>query len=291
MLFRPLSDLPFSCEVGATWDSTTPDFTGPIVDGDDHELVDKFHELHGAFAREMGIVAGFAHLHPWSRKREELLEGSTYNSDIVWVDVAVNPETLFAEHFDRSCVKNINKAKREGVEVSVESSDEAIEEFFRIYTGTMQRNQAHGRYAFSLSFFREIRDNLPQNARFTFARHGGKMVAATLYMHDDDNVYSYLGGADAEFNSLRPTNLVIWETIQWAHATGKKRLILGAGLRPDDGIYRFKATFSPLRQPFYVHKRVYRPEDFAALDRRCREHHSMGGESVEYFPSYRYAPE
>jgi lipid II:glycine glycyltransferase (peptidoglycan interpeptide bridge formation enzyme) len=247
-----------------------------------------FHDLHGDFARQQGIIAEFAHVHPWSDSRHLLREGCAYNRDIVWVDVAQSPETLFRNHFEHSARKNINKAQREGVKIFTDCGDDALHEFFRIYSGTMRRNQALDRYAFSLQFFRRIRDSLTENARFVFARYGGRIVAATLYMYDDDDVFSFLGGADAEFNSVRPTNLVVWDTIQWAHATGRKRLILGAGFRPNDGIFQFKATFSPLRQPFYVYKRIHRQEDFARLDRRSREYNGIGDEHVDYFPSYRY---
>src|ERR1700678_2912708 len=30
MFLRPVSDLPFKADVGGRWDSTTPDFTGPL---------------------------------------------------------------------------------------------------------------------------------------------------------------------------------------------------------------------------------------------------------------------
>jgi serine/alanine adding enzyme len=291
MLLRPVSDLPFHPNVEGVWDSTTPDYTGPLVQGSDRDLMNRFPELHGAFAREQGIIAEFAHVHPWSAGRDLLDEGCTYNRDIIWVDVTQSSETLFRDHFEHSCRKNINKAQREGVMILAESDDCALEEFSRIYSATMRRNQALGRYSFSLDFFKRIRDDLPENAKFVFAQHSGRMVAATLYLYDDNDVFSFLGGADAEFNSLRPTNLVVWDTIQWAHQTGKKRLILGAGFRPNDGIYQFKATFSPHRQPFYVYKRIHRADDFALLDKHCREYNCIGDKSVDYFPSYRYVAE
>jgi len=288
MLLRPVSDLPFVAEVEGQWDSTTPDFTGPLVQGSDSNLMARFRDCHSAFTRSQGIIAEFAHLHPWSDGLNMLREDCTYNRDIIWIDVAESPDILFRDHFEHSCRKNINKAQREGVSIFTEASDDALQEFYRIYSGTMQRNQALEKYSFPLEFFKQIRDDFPENARFVFAEHGGKIIAATLYMYDDKDVFSFLGGADSEFNHLRPTNMVVWNTVIWAHSTGRKRLVLGAGFRPNDGIFQFKATFSSLRQPFYVYKQVHRQKDYTLLEQRCREYNNMGDVNVDYFPSYRY---
>jgi len=284
---RPVGDLPFAAGVGGQWDSTTPDFTGPVVQGADHDLMAGFRERHGAFMRDQGVIAEFAHLHPWEQGRDLLGADCAFNRDIVWIDVTQDPEVLFRDHVKASCRRNINKAQREGVKIVIGADDLRLDEFYRIYCGTMRRNQALDNYYFSLDFFRRIRDDLPDNARFVFAEHEGRVVAEFLYMHDDDNVFLFLGGADAEFGHLRPTNMVVWDTVLWAHQAGKKRLILGAGYRPDDGIYQFKSSFSPLRQAFYIYKRIHRGEDYAILDQRCRELNGMGDEKIEYFPSYR----
>ena len=120
------------------------------------------------------------------------------------------------------------------------------------------------------------------------AEYKDRIVAATLYLHDDENVFSFLGGADPEFQMTRPTNLVIWDTIRWAHSTGKKRFILGGGYKENDGIFRFKSTFSKHRQPFQVYKKVHRPEEYRLLEQMCREQNGLMNEPIEYFPAYRF---
>jgi hypothetical protein len=287
MLLRALDTLPFANRTTARWDAATPDYTGPLPTGTDPHLAEHFPGLRRSLYRRERIVAEFAHLHPWSGAAALLGEGCTYNRDIVYVDVTLPPEQLYREHFEHACRKNIQKGQREGVRIFTESSDEHLGEFFRIYTGTMQRNQALDRYAFSLDYFKALREELPRNARFVFAEHAGALIAATLYLHDDENAYSFLGGADAEFNHLRPTNLVIWETIQWAHGSGKKRLVLGGGYGPSDGIFRFKATFSKLLQPFYIYRSIHLPAEYAQLERSFLDYTGLKDEDVDYFPSYR----
>jgi hypothetical protein len=288
MLLRPLTDLPFEINATGKWDVTTPEYTGPLFHGDIGESPETLRGVRRELMRREGIVAEFAHLYPWSNGPELLGEGTTYNRDIIWVDVTLPPDQIVQKSLEHACRRNIKKAQGEGVTVFASASNEHIREHFRIYSATMRRNNALDSYAFSLEYFLAFRDQLPNNARFVFAEYRGQIVASFLYVYDQENVYYFLGGADAEFSHVRPSNLMIWEMIRWAHDSGKKRLILGGGYAPDDGIFRFKSGFSKLRQPFFIYKQVHLEQDYAKLDARSREFNSVRNEDVSYFPSYRY---
>src|SRR5262249_37623077 len=145
-------------------------------------------------------------------------------------------------------------------------------------------HQALPRYYFPHSYFCALRDELPHNTRFVFAEHRNQIIASTLYLHDDTDVFSFLGGAESAFQHLRPSNAVIWDTIQWARAAGKKRLILGGGYKPSDGVFRFKTTFSRLRRAFYLYRRVHFEQDYARLEHQCREYYRVAELPQSYFP-------
>jgi hypothetical protein len=290
LTLRALAELPFRVETLAKWDSATPDFTGPLLFGDDSEIASVFLKQRDARFHNEGIVAEFAHVHPWSQAQQMLGAGCIYNRDLVWVDVTLDPEELWRNHFDHSCRKNIKRAEKEGVRVFTASEDAHLREFYRIYRLTMEKNNALPGYYFSLEFCRAFQDELPDNARFVMAEYNGHIVAGTLYLHDQNDVFAFLGGADPDFQHVRPTNAVVWETIRWAHRAGKQRLILGGGYRPDDGIFRFKATFSRLRQPFYIYKQIHLRPEYEQFELRCRQHHGLNGEPIGYFPAYRYVP-
>jgi lipid II:glycine glycyltransferase (peptidoglycan interpeptide bridge formation enzyme) len=253
--------------------------------------VNAFPSLCHSLFRSEGIVAEFAHLHPWSSAREALDPNAcVYDRDIIWLDLTLSPDDLWRNQFQHCCRKNIARATREGVRVFTGSSDAHIHEFVRIYSDTMQYRQALPRYFFSHAFFCALRDELHENSRFVFAEYRNQIIAATLYLYDDTHVFSFLGGADTAFQMVRPTNAVIWNTIQWAREAGKKRLILGGGYQPDDGIFRFKATFSRLRKAFHVYRRVLLEQDYALLERQCREYYRLRTLVDGYFPSYRQTP-
>jgi hypothetical protein len=289
MFFRSLSDLAFRAEVEGQWDTTTPEFTGPMMFGDDPSLAEAFPVFRDKALRRQLVVAEFAHLNPWRWSAALLPEGIEYNREIVWVDTTMTAEELWTTHLAHSCRKNINTARAKGVTIFEGTTDEHLLAFHQIYEATMKRSNALPSYHFPLEFFRAFRDELPENSRFMMAEWSGHIVAATLYLHDGEDVFSFLGGADLEFQHIRPTNLVIWETILWAHQAGKKRLVLGGGYKPDDGIFRFKSTFSRLRKPFYVYKKVHLERDYDLLEDHGRKHLAMNGEPITFFPSYRHA--
>jgi hypothetical protein len=290
LLLRPLSELSFAGGTDGIWDATTPEFTGPMAFGVEPVLAENFSSSRDKAFRKEGIIAEFAHLQPWKEAATRLFGVNECNREIVWVDSKTSPGELWRTHLAYSCQKNIRTAQRNGVKVFEGTTDEHIREFYRIYLSTMLRNNASPSYLYSLEYFQAFREEMPNHCRFAIAEYGGRIVAGTLYLHDDSDVYSYLGGADADFQHVRPTNMIVWETILWAHSAGKERLVLGGGYKANDGIFRFKSTFSRLRKSFHVYKKIHQERDYSLLEQRCREYYALNGKTIQYFPSYRYAP-
>jgi serine/alanine adding enzyme len=289
---RPVTGLEFADDCDQRSDALTPEFTGVIILRSDPSISRiEFQDALGRTLREQGIVASFMHLNPWS-EGNELLDPAhvRYNRDIVWVDVSLGPERLWAEHFTHACRKNIKRAEREGIRIFEADSIDHIREFHRIYIDTMIRANASSQYHFPLEYFLRLFGEMRDHARFTMAERNGQIIGAILYTHDDDNIYSYLGGADAEFQQMRPTNAMVYDTIRWGAAHGKKRLILGGGYRPDDGIFRFKSSFSANVARFSTYREIHLPEAYHALEVQWCQHYHREQLQTEYFPSYRSIP-
>ena len=291
LLLRSTNGLPFAGP-NDKWDSTTPDFTGPVLMGTDDRIVEAFPGQRNDLFQSEKIVAEFAHLHPWSSARAVLdPQGLVYNRDIVWVDLTLDSEELWRKQLRYGTRKQIATSVRSGVRVYASSADDHLHEFQRIYEGTMRRNHAHHSYYFPFDFFRAFREEMPENARFVFAEYKDQIVAAVLNLYDDTDVFGFLGGSDAAFQSVRPMSAVIWNTIQSTHEAGRKRLILGGGYKPGDGILYYKTGFSPLLQPFHIYRRIHLERDYALLERQCREYYQVAELPPGYFPSYRQTPQ
>ena len=289
---RPVHSLPFASTLAERyWDTLTPEYTGPTALSAGEAVSDlRFRERFSTFCRENRIVAEFAHLHPWNWSVELLeTEGVEVNREIVYVDLTLSEEQLWQNSLTYACRKNIKRSQRENIRVIEATSPGDIREFHRIYIQTMERNQALTQYYFSLEYFLAFFERMPQHARFVLAIYHDQVVAGTLYLHDDIDVYSYLGGADHAFQNARPTNAVVYDTILWARRNGKKRLILGGSYEPDDGIFRYKASFSPLRARFHTYKKIHLPQIYNSLCRAWSEHYGLSSVDT-YFPTYRATP-
>jgi hypothetical protein len=274
------------------WDAVSPDFAGPLAHGEPTpSLAMEFPKRLSRWACSQSIVTEFIHLHPWHAFTGALLDHCLqFDREIVYVDLSWPEERLWQASLTHACRKNVNRSQRENVRVFEAQTIDDIREFHRIYIQTMEDRNALQHYYLSLDYFTMIFEQLRGSARFVLAEYRNQVVAGTLYLYDRDDVYSYLGGADVSFQQVRPTNAIVYDTILWAKRQGRKRLILGGGYSPNDGIFRFKSSFSPARAKFFVYRRIHLPETYATL---CRSWSSIFGkdaQSTAYFPPYRFLP-
>lgn len=269
-------------------DVATPPFTGPLPRGSQSQpdLAEAGRLLREG-VEKLGAVTEFAHIHPW-RDGVSVLAGAdvVQRREIVYIDL--ERADGFETGYSRACQKNVRRALEAGVVIRECETDADLVAFHRVYVETMERRGAAQRYRFPLEFFATIRAELPENSRFVIATVDGTVIAGTLYLADRTDVYSYLGGADMAYQSLRPTNLVVHETAVWARSSGRRRVVLGGGYRPGDGIERFKAGFSPCRSPLPELRRVHDRDTF---DRLIASSQGASGvvTGADFFPAYRQA--
>ncbi len=289
---RGIETLPYLGDEHQGWDTKSPEYTGPILlQAITPEVAAAYRQAFNQACREMGVIAEFAHLHPWAGNQDLLDPGGVrHDRQIVYVDLSMPLEQMWAGAFNHACRKNIRRAEREQVRVFPARTAAEIQEFHRVYIGTMDRNQASSHYYFPLSYFTDLMEALPDNTLMLLAEYRDQVVAGTLYLHDGENIYSYLGGADQAYQQVRPTNAVIYEAIRWGQAQGKNRLILGGGYQPDDGIFRFKASFSPLRADFFVYRFIHLDDEYQRLCQAWSSFYTTPIETVHFFPSYRAVP-
>lgn len=287
---RPIDPLPFARGIGkARWDTFTPEYTGPVASGPLRDLEGlRLADLVGRHCREQGIVAEFAHLSPWHSVME-LLDPACVerDRDIVYVDLSAGEEATWARSLTSDARRMTRKAQQAGVHVRHAESPDDVREFHRLYTRTMERRRALEKYFFPPEYFLAFFETMPESSFFALAEHRGRLVAGGLYLHGGPDVYWHLSAADMDFAHVRPVNGYVWETIRWALARGKKRMLLGGGYERDDGVFRFKASFSPLRAPFCIYRRIHDADAYTELARAWSAHHGGCPPRTGYFPVYR----
>ncbi len=293
---RPVKTLPFAVALREDlFDTFTPEYTGPlrIGSGPAHPrekgfFVDALTSSFGA----AGVVAEFAHLSPWHVNLACLEpSGVELDRDLVWLDLTWGEDGIWSKSFSSDARRMVRQAQRAGVAVRQARSRDDVLEFSRLYTETMSRREAPERYRYPPEYFVSLFDAMPENALFLLAEHGGRAVAGGLLFHDATDVYWYLSAADLQQARVRPVNAYVFEMIRWAVRAGKRRLLCGGGhYGPEDGIFRFKASLSPLRARFQVYKRIHDVERYGAL-LRARWGSPVVPLRQRFFPAYRANPE
>ncbi len=289
-LLRSVGALPFAAGLGDRWDTFTQEYSGPVWTGPplpSDAGCPRFADLFAAHCREHGIIAEFAHLSPWAPP--ELLDAACVqpNREVVYLDLTWGEEKIWKRSLTSDARRQVKQAERAGVRVRRAASVDDVREFHRLYGLTMERRNALDRYHFPLEYFVAFFEMMPENAFFALAEYQGRVVAGGLYFHDATEVVWHLSTVDMAFSDVRPVNAYHYDTIRWAVRHGKRRMLCGGAYQPGDGVFRFKANFSPLRAQFQTYRRVHAADAYAALTRAWSARHGGRPPGGEFFPAYR----
>ncbi len=140
----------------------------------------------------------------------------------------------------------------------------------------MRRTGAAERYFFGPSYFEDALASARSWLLLATAPSGAKAAGAIAVL-SDDVLHYFLGGTADEHLDASPMKNLFAEMIEMAGELSVP-LNLGGGVKPGDGLERFKRGFANDEIPFRVHEIV--------ADREAYE--GLGGEGG-FFPAYRAA--
>ena len=301
---REISELSF-CEIlgpeTENWfDIVSPyGFTGPLACINKPEVRDRLwrdfgQEFH-LYCVQNNIIAEFARLHPYFKNHLPLNTLDRTNvrkdSEVVYVDLEQDI-SLIRKGFTKGNKSSISKAQRSNVEIFCSNAKEELDAFYELYIDTMKRNKAKMSYFFSREFFDHVFQLLNRDVQLFGARYGEQIIAASLFLFNKKGglAHYYLSGADANFLSLCPNNLLLYDVILWAKEQGYKIFNLGGGYKPDDSLFQFKASFSKTTADFYTYSRVHNEEFYKILCQARDEYDRAKDIEIaksNYFPEYR----
>lgn len=167
--------------------------------------------------------------------------------------------------FEAKVRKNVKKANSNNLEIIMEPNGDYLEDFLRIYYGTMDRSNAEDEFYFSKDFYCNL-NQMKENVMYFHAIYEGRIIATELVIYGAENCYSYLGGTDKDFFDLRPNDFLKYEIIKWAKDKGLKNFVLGGGYGKDDGIFNYKKSLAPNGVvDFYIGKKIFDNEAYDDL--------------------------
>ena len=150
-----------------------------------------------------------------------------------------NGESALLSGFRESTQRNIKKADKEGVDVTISHSSESVAEFFRLNCLT---RKMHGLPPQPYRFFKKIYEHIISKGHgiVALASAQGKYVAASVYFNfGSQAIYKY-GASDRNYQHLRANNKVMWEAIRYYAERGYKSFCFGRTEPDNTGLLQFK---------------------------------------------------
>lgn len=136
--------------------------------------------------------------------------------------------------------RNIRKAEKQNLDVSISTSPDAVSTFQRLNAIT---RRLHGLPAQPRRFFQSVREHILSNNMgfIVLASRKGTAIAANVYFTFGDQLLYKYGASDRTFQHLRASNLVMWEAIKWGRDHGYRVLHLGRTEPGNKGLRQYKA--------------------------------------------------
>ncbi|GAA3641435.1 GNAT family N-acetyltransferase [Flavivirga jejuensis] len=199
--------------------------------------------------------------------------------------------------FSSKVRNNYRKAVSYNLNIKILNSNDINEEhiktFFDIYTDTMIRHDAKSIYFFSSDYFKNLILNNLDEFTIAIVYLDDIAISTELIIKNDNTVFAFLGGTDANYYKYRPNDFLRVEIIKWAIKNNYKHYVLGGGLKDNDGLHKSKKALFPKDEDvtFYTGRKII---DYEAYDKLCENHledyGSIHKEELKnyFFPLYRF---
>jgi len=163
--------------------------------------------------------------------------------------------------FRKSTKRNIKKAEKEGVDVSIYYSLESLREFYRLNCMTRKK---HGLPPQPFLFFKKIYEHIIAHKKgfVALASYGRRTIAGAMYFHIGKKAIFKYGASDEKHLNLRPNNLVIWEAIKWYKRKGFTNINLGITEPNNIGLLQFKRGWGVKEEMTNYYKYVLEKDEF-----------------------------
>lgn len=265
------------------FDLSTPyGYGGFWIQGNDYSSLEKEYI---SLCVEKGYISEFVRFHLYS-KYIDVFNGtidSCTNNVVRSLNLDLGD---MLKNFEHKVRKNINTARRSGLEIEIDETGKRLTEFLDIYYKTMIRRDAGEYYFFPEDFFKSIQ-KMHDNFVYIHVLYENKVISTELVLYGKENSYSFLGGTRSEYFHLRPNDFLKVEIMKWLKEKGIKRFILGGGYGEDDGIFKYKKSFAPNGiQKFYIGKRIFDQDKYDYL-MEIRKKEQGFPFDTEFFPGYR----
>ena len=247
-------------------------YGGPISNTDDIVFLKLAYQCFYEEALKKNIVAELIKFHPLMRNYlplAKIFQGRILKMcSTVYAEIDVDEDQRWKNIYTHANRKNINKAKRNNIEVKIGRDDKSWEALMSLYETTMRTNDAGTFYFFPSEYFENIKKRLMDDYVLVSCLYEGEVISVLLVLLGTVYAHCHLIGTAREFMTSGVNNLLHHELILWCKKNGYKKLHIGGGRsdNEDDSLLKFKQNFSDKVSDFYAGESVLNP---AVYDELC----------------------
>jgi len=270
------------------FDIVTPyGYGGPLVEGS-QKVKKEFREEFEKYCKRQNIITETIRFHPLLKNYEDWK--NYLKVDYIRKTTAVNltlPIEEVKKSFSKMNKRNIKKAhKNDLVAFEAKKTRENINIFIKMYEETMDKNDAINYYYFSHDYFnKQLLDSEFYRTKLLFVEYNNEVVAGLILLLGNKFAHYHLGASKKEMLNLRPNNLLFDYMIEVAKYEGCHILHLGGGYAEDDGLFKYKSSFTDnYNFDYYLGKKVFNKELYEEVNTQMEKEYELNS---TYFPKYR----
>jgi hypothetical protein len=176
------------------------------------------------------------------------------------LDMTEGAKKIFS-NFRDSTKRNIKKAEKEGVQLTISDSLDSMNQFHRLNCLT---RRDHGLPPQPYNFFKNIYDEIISKRMgfISLATYNNIVIAGNVYFLFGEMVIYKYGASDRNYQHLRANNLVMWEAIKWSCENGYKNLYFGRTETDNEGLRQFKSGWGTKEYIIKYYKYDFRKDSF-----------------------------
>lgn len=195
----------------------------------------------------------------------------TYDSH--HLDLSQGTASIF-QNLDSSARRAVRKSESSGIQITVERSLKAMEDFYQLHGRTRRR---HGLPPQPQRFFSRITTHLVESGLGTIvlARLADVPIAGAVFLHSAGRAIYKFGASDTEHWPSRPNHGVMWSAIRELVGIECKELQFGRTSPVDEGLARFKLSWGSVSKPLCYFRHGGQAAAWLSADHPPAESHPL----------------
>lgn len=276
---------------GEYFDFITPyGYGGYIIEGDGSDKnINTLNTIYTDYCIGNNIISEYVRFHPVIKNKEKMIKIYNVEDRGKTISIDLDSQTLIWNNLTSKNRNMVRKAQKSGVTIYWGRNPELYRCFAAMYNSTMDKDNADEYYYFKEPFYSSMLCDLKYCCMAFYAVYNNVIIAISIILYANRRMHYHLSASDRSYQSLAPTNLLLYEAACWGCANHCKTFHLGGGLHSrEDNLYKFKCAFNRSSNNTYATGcKCFNQEAYNRLvSIRFREK-GLDGQS-SYFPLYRY---